>query len=158
MSSSLSKNEINRRHLIHKELYKNKPILKKIEEYLNKGANINLKWRTDPYSSMAPLHIAVAKGQNKVVRLLINRGANVNVKDSKNKTPLDYINMLKTLQNNNILKLLNKEYTVKKTTMNIINVLTSPQIGFSPAVASLIALTGLKKNEREIAKRLLKKR
>ena len=157
MSSSLSKNEINRRHLIHKEIYKNRPNISTLEKYLNKGANINLKWRTDPYSSMAPLHIAVAKGQKNVVRLLIKRGANVNVKDSKNKTPLDYIKMLKTLQNNNIIKLLNKD-TVKKTIRNITRTLAHPNVGFSPAVASLIALTGLKKNEREIAKRLLKKR
>ena len=65
--------------------------------------------------------------------------------------------MLKTLQNNNIIKLLNKD-TVKKTIRNITRTLAHPNVGFSPAVASLIALTGLKKNEREIAKRLLKKR
>jgi len=156
MSSSPSKSEIDRRHLIHRELYKNNPNINKLKEYLNSGANINLKCRTDP-SLMAPLHIAVAKGQKNVVKLLINRGANVNVKDSKNKTPLDYlINMLKKPQNKNTLKLL-KESTVKKSTRNITKTLMRPNVGFSPAVASLIALRSLTNNQREIAKRLMKR-
>ena len=166
MSSSPSKNEIDRYHLLHEEIYRLNPNIKKIKEYLNKGANINKKG----FSSFrpAPLHLAVNRGHVNVVRLLIKRGAKVNIMDKYNKTPLhrayEYEEFSEQpIKAQKMIRLLtNYEGVVrnnaKKSTRNITRTLAHPNVGFSPAVASLIALRSLPKNQREIAKRLMKKR
>ena len=52
----------------------------KIEEFIEKGANINED----------VLHLASRKGYSKVVKVLIENGANANVTDELNRTPLHY--------------------------------------------------------------------
>ena len=52
---------------------------------VNKGADVNVK---DTYGQ-TPLHLAASKGQIKVIRCLIENGANVNVtQETTGSTPL----------------------------------------------------------------------
>jgi hypothetical protein len=54
---------------------------------LNKGAPINYVVKD---RDISPLHFAAEQGQASIVRLLISRGADVNIKNSKGQTPLAY--------------------------------------------------------------------
>lgn len=54
-----------------------------------KGADVNKPWKRGAFTLINyPLHIAVGKGDITMVKLLINNGANVNVKDTHGRTPL----------------------------------------------------------------------
>lgn len=59
---------------------------KRVLEALNNGADIN---NTDaPCSGWTPLHLAAYNGHEGVVRLLIDRGANINIRNVDGLTPL----------------------------------------------------------------------
>lgn len=59
----------------------------KIAEMLlnNKDININVQY---PYDQSTPLHVAANKGNIKLVKLLLSKGANVNAVDKDGETPL----------------------------------------------------------------------
>ncbi len=59
--------------------------VKKIKDLLNDGADVNFKDANRENNT--PLHAAVRKGELKVVKLLVEKRANVNNKNTKNKTP-----------------------------------------------------------------------
>jgi len=56
---------------------------------LDRGADVN--WRQAAYFfGKAPLHMAAMQGEDAVARVLLDRGADVNVVDQDNCTPLHY--------------------------------------------------------------------
>lgn len=57
---------------------------KRVEELLNKGANIEVHARDD----WTPLTIAAREGHYETVKLLLDRGAKVNAKEGGGHTPL----------------------------------------------------------------------
>ena len=57
-----------------------------VEEYCARGAAVN--WKNPKYFSYSPLHAASQKGHYKVVYVLIQRGADVNVRAASNESPL----------------------------------------------------------------------
>ncbi|KAJ8712504.1 hypothetical protein PYW07_005346 [Mythimna separata] len=66
--------------------------IKKIEKYLDRGADINASDAND--KNNAPLHVAVMKEEPEVVRFLLNQGANIDIKNNDNKTALDIARLL----------------------------------------------------------------
>ena len=54
--------------------------------FLKEGIDINIRDQKNGYSA---LHWAAEKGQKKIVRLLIEKGANLNAKTKNNLTPLN---------------------------------------------------------------------
>ncbi len=61
----------------------------RVERLLRKGADIN-QTGSRKYGYGAALHLAIAEGYNDIVWLLIYRGADVNVRDQNDFTPLHY--------------------------------------------------------------------
>ena len=61
---------------------------------LDQGANINYLW---PLYNISALMMAVSEGNDDIVRLLLERGANTNIQDSRGFTALMYA----TTYNNN---------------------------------------------------------
>lgn len=62
---------------------------------LDAGAHVNRFSPVGAHSHATPLHQAVASGQEKVVRLLVERGADRSIKDIRyNRTPLDWAEYL----------------------------------------------------------------
>ncbi|RMG78487.1 MAG: ankyrin repeat domain-containing protein [Bacteroidetes bacterium] len=59
---------------------------KKCKELINKGANVNVR---DEFNR-TPLHYAVLKGREDIVKILLKHGANPNVKDNNGSTPLHW--------------------------------------------------------------------
>lgn len=57
--------------------------------FVSKGANVNVKPKGYT-SGITALHIAVTNGYKDLVRLMLEKGADVNAKDSKGRTPLSY--------------------------------------------------------------------
>ena len=62
--------------------------LKGIEEALKAGANIEKKASAFLNYSMAPLNIAALNGYPEALRLLLDKGADINTRDSYGETPL----------------------------------------------------------------------
>lgn len=60
--------------------------LETVEAYLKEDININTR---DPKNGYTALHWAAEKGQKKIVKLLIEKGANLNAKTKNNLTPLN---------------------------------------------------------------------
>jgi ankyrin repeat protein len=60
----------------------------KLEELIARGADVNIKLQQ---WGMSLLHMAVAKGPQDIVLLLINKGARVNARDNNGRTPLHYL-------------------------------------------------------------------
>ena len=60
--------------------------LSTVEVILKEGIDINIRDQKNGYSA---LHWAAEKGQKKIVRLLIEKGANLNAKTKNNLTPLN---------------------------------------------------------------------
>ena len=56
---------------------------------LDHGADVNHKFTNNDGGNGTALHYATHNGYNETVKLLIERGANLHVKDSGNRTPLD---------------------------------------------------------------------
>ncbi|KAJ4855925.1 ankyrin repeats (3 copies) domain-containing protein [Trichoderma breve] len=63
----------------------NKGLYSLVEQSLNSGVDIN-----NGYEGRSPLSYAVESGSEDTVRLLVSRGARINVQDFDNKTPLSY--------------------------------------------------------------------
>lgn len=57
-----------------------------IERFIAEGQDVNAKRQT--VDGETPLHVASRAGQIGAIRLLVNRGANINAKDSERMTPL----------------------------------------------------------------------
>ena len=60
--------------------------LETVGAYLKEGIDINTR---DPKNGYTALHWAAEKGQKKIVKLLIEKGANLNAKTKNNLTPLN---------------------------------------------------------------------
>ena len=58
----------------------------KVEKLIAGGVNINVHSEN---SKKTPMHLAASKGRLEVIRILVESGANIEVKNSDNKTPLD---------------------------------------------------------------------
>jgi len=65
-----------------------------VSHLLDTGADINTRSKTTDYT---PLHYACSKGDTKIVRLLIDRGVDVNACDKYSTTPL-----ILAIENNNL--------------------------------------------------------
>nr|XP_049699405.1 uncharacterized protein LOC126055217 [Helicoverpa armigera]XP_049699406.1 uncharacterized protein LOC126055217 [Helicoverpa armigera] len=90
--------------LLFNVIRKNKTLekkIKKITEYLEAGANINAADANDKCNT--PLHIAVINADWKVVNFLLDRGANISLKNSDNHTALDVALLLKSSQGGKIV-------------------------------------------------------
>ncbi len=65
---------------------------KGVQQLLDLGVPVDARYGGDPYFDIAKdstaLHVAAWKAWPKTVKLLIERGANVNAQDAKNRTPL----------------------------------------------------------------------
>ncbi|GAH66201.1 unnamed protein product [marine sediment metagenome] len=72
---------------LHEALYQRSPELAAF--LIVSGSDVNAKIEGDFYPEYTALHFAASRGRNKLVELLIEKGARVNVKDRSGKTPLD---------------------------------------------------------------------
>ncbi|WP_218814682.1 ankyrin repeat domain-containing protein [Rickettsiella endosymbiont of Dermanyssus gallinae] len=62
--------------------------LERVKEELERGANVNAQ-HDNINNKNTPLHLAVKKEQEETVDVLLQRGANVQLKNNKGETPLD---------------------------------------------------------------------
>lgn len=77
--------EYNFVEILHYELNKNNPNIILISNLINKGVNINKRYRKR--KRRTPLHIAAQKGDLEIVKLLLDNGAKPNKKDKYGSTP-----------------------------------------------------------------------
>lgn len=66
--------------------------IKQVEALTNSGVNVNAK---DPRSNLAPLHLATISGYAEIVRILLENGADPNIKGFFDKTPLHFMDIEK---------------------------------------------------------------
>lgn len=64
---------------------------------LRKGAEVNCR-RSDCTYACFPLHLACKNGYQQIARELIERGANVNLKDNRGRTPLYYCDNIEMVE------------------------------------------------------------
>jgi len=74
--------------------------LEKVKQYLEKCADINV---IDANNNNTPLHYAVKNNNEEIVKLLLQRGAKVNIRNDKGETPLDLAGV-----NQNLIQILIK--------------------------------------------------
>ncbi|KAJ5726497.1 uncharacterized protein N7483_007854 [Penicillium malachiteum] len=89
--------------LLHHAIERHSDSIAVLSILVGKGAAINTTMYEDHYPSRAlfsfmglgaPLHKAVELGKADVVRYLVSEGANLNIKDTKGRTALEYARML----------------------------------------------------------------
>jgi ankyrin repeat protein len=74
--------------MIMREIESDKPNMNLINDLIVLGAN--LEWQDEDNFNRTPLHKAAINGRVKIVRMLIDAGADLNVQDEKGWTPLHY--------------------------------------------------------------------
>ena len=72
--------------MIVREIKKDKPNLNLVSDLITLGANLN--WQDKDNDDSTPLHMAAWCGNEKISRMLIDAGANVNMQDKDGRTPL----------------------------------------------------------------------
>ena len=72
------------------EKYEKSDVLRYLEYFVSKGANVNAKFDVQTYNKGAtPLHFAARYGDFEIVKFLVSKGADVNETDNFGNTPLD---------------------------------------------------------------------
>ncbi|KAJ5246666.1 hypothetical protein N7468_001649 [Penicillium chermesinum] len=94
--------DVRKGQLLHHAIERNSDIIAVLSLLLEKGASINSTMYKDHYPSRTlssfmlgtPLHKAAELGKADVVSYLVSKGANLNNKDAKGRTALEYARML----------------------------------------------------------------
>lgn len=95
--------DVRKGQLLHHAIERHSDNIAILSLLLGKGADINSTMYEDHYPSRAlfsfmdlgtPLHKAAELGKADVVRYLVSKGANLNNKDAKGRTALEYARML----------------------------------------------------------------
>lgn len=82
------------------------------KKLIEEGANVNIE--CDCFFSIhTPLHRAAAIGNERIIRLLINAGANIDAQDNHGKTPLHYASLYNKNENIILLLLLGAKADIK---------------------------------------------
>ncbi len=76
--------------------------LEKVKQYLEKGADINVI-DANNNNNNTPLHYTVKNNNEEIVKLLLQRGAKVNIRNDKGETPLNLAGV-----NQNLIQILIK--------------------------------------------------
>lgn len=118
---------------------------KEIERMIAEGADVNEHSGDGLYRDRTPLEVAASKGDIKTARLLIEKGAGVNVKGSTLTSPLQEA---ARYGHKDIVELL----ISKGANVNAKNILGYAAIDFAKQGSSNRAIVNLLENEREIAK------
>uniref|UniRef100_A0A914CN88 Ankyrin repeat protein n=1 Tax=Acrobeloides nanus TaxID=290746 RepID=A0A914CN88_9BILA len=95
---------------------------KKVEKYLNEGADINAQDKNDQENTV--LHIAVKKDYPEIVKMLLEKEAKISILNSDGKSPLD----LALEQNNrNLIQILTENIHVPADDSGICDLPSMPQ-------------------------------
>ena len=70
--------------------------IKAVAAHLDYGTSVNEKNLNNKNNT--PLHAAIAENKLDIIKLLIQRGANVNLKNDDEKTPLDFVMILRGIE------------------------------------------------------------
>jgi len=70
--------------------------IKAVAAHLDYGTSVNEKNLNNKNNT--PLHAAIAENKLDIIKLLIQRGANVNLKNDDENTPLDFVMILRGIK------------------------------------------------------------
>ena len=118
--------------------------------FLNKRNDININSKHKLFFGGTPLHVAVKLRNYKKVKVLLNKGAKINIEDAKYRKPIDYAK----LGDNRMKNLLSPQRV--KNNFKLLSLLYGKK-GFSPSLASHFAYKGLSKNRKRIVNKFRNK-
>jgi len=74
--------------------------IKAVAAHLDYGTSVNEKNLNNKNNT--PLHAAIAENKLDIIKLLIQRGANVNLKNDEENTPLDFVMIIRGIESTSL--------------------------------------------------------